>query len=58
MSLFLEKGEGREKERERNSGVREKPPLGALTLAQTGEEPVTQACAGTRNPTSDSRFGG
>ena len=46
--LFLKRGEGREKERERNINVRlpvARPPQRAW--------PATQACAPTRNQTSD-----
>ena len=47
--LFLERGEGREKERERNSNV-----WLPLTSPQLGIWPATQACALTENRTSNS----
>ena len=46
--LFLEKGEGREKERERNINV-----WLPLTCPLLGTWPVTQACALTGTQTSD-----
>ena len=45
--LFLERGEGREKERERNINV-----WLPLTRPQLGTWPATQACALTGNQTS------
>ena len=45
--LFLEKGEGREKERERNNVWL------PLIRPQLGTWPITQACALTENRTSD-----
>ena len=45
--LFLERGEGREKERERN--INQLP----LTCPQLGTWPATQACALTRNRNRD-----
>ena len=45
--LFLERGEGREKERERN--INQLP----LTHPQMGTLPSTQACTLTKNQTSD-----
>ena len=49
--FFLDRGEGREKERERNTNV-------WLPLARPllGTWPATQACALTGNPTSDHLF--
>ena len=52
IDLFLERGEGREKERERN--VDQLP----LARPQLGTWPSNQACALTGNPTSDLRFTG
>ena len=46
--LFLERGEGREKERERNINV-----WLPLTWPPLGTWPTTQACALTGNQTSD-----
>ena len=46
--LYLERREGREKERERDSNV-----WLPLTCAPPGSRPVTQACALTRNWTGD-----
>ena len=46
--LFLERGEGREKEKERNTGV-----WSPLSHPKLGTWPATQACALTRNLTSD-----
>ena len=52
--LFLERGEGREKERERNVHVREKHYLVAyLACPQLGTWPATQACALNGNRTCD-----
>ena len=48
MYLFLERGEGREKERERNFSV-----WLPLTHPQLGTWPTTQVCALTGNRTSD-----
>ena len=48
MYLFLEKGEGREKERERNISVRQKHGSVAFRTC-----PVTQARALARNRTRD-----
>ena len=54
--LFLERGEGREKERERNMDVQEKHQSdGCLSHAPNwgpGSRPM-QACALTGNPTGD-----
>ena len=46
--LFLERGEGREKERERNTNM-----WLPLKCPQLGTWPATQACALTGNQTSD-----
>ena len=46
--LFLERGEGREKEREKNINV-----LLPLACPQLGTWPVTQACPLTGNQTND-----
>ena len=51
--LFLERGEGREKERERNINVWEIHWLVASCMPPLGTWPTTQACALTRNWTSD-----
>ena len=53
--LILERGEGREKERERNIDVREKHQLVTFfpIRALTGTEPTTQACALTGNRTQE-----
>ena len=48
MYFFLERGEGREKERERNINV-----WLPLTWPTLGTWPATQACALTWNPTGD-----
>ena len=48
MYLFLERGEGKEKERERN--IKMWLPLVYPLL---GTRPATQACALTGNPTND-----
>ena len=48
MYLFLERGEGREKERERNINV-----WLPLTRPLLGTWPATQACALTGNQTCD-----
>ena len=48
MYLFLERREGKEKERERNINV-----LLPLTCSHLGTWPATQACALTGNQTSD-----
>ena len=54
MYLFLERGEEREKDRERNIYVREKhPSVASHMCARLGTEPLTQACALTRHPTGD-----
>ena len=47
--LFLERGEGREKEREKNIDADQLP----LIYPQPGTWPTTQACALTGNRTSD-----
>ena len=51
--LFLEKGEGREKERERNIDMWEIHWLVASHTAQMGTWPATQACTLTGNRTSN-----
>ena len=51
--LFLERGQGREKERETNVDVWEKHRSFASHTPPTGTWPVTQACALTGNQTSD-----
>ena len=51
ISLFLERGEGREKERERNIHV-----WLPLMLPQVGTWPTTQACALTGNRMGDVSF--
>ena len=48
ISLFLDRGEGREKERERNISV-----WLPLVLPLLGTWPASQACALTGNPTGD-----
>ena len=48
MYLFLERGEGREKEREKNGNV-----WLPLTRPQLGTWPTTLACALTGNQTGD-----
>ena len=53
MYLFLERGEGKEKERERN--INEWLPLACPLL---GTWPATQACALTGNPAHDPWFRG
>ena len=50
--LILERGEGREKERERNIGARNVDWL-PLARPQPGTRPKIQACALTGNRTSD-----
>ena len=50
--LFLERGEGREKERGRNIYVQERHRLVASQL-QLGTWPITQVCALTENRTGD-----
>ena len=45
MHLFLERGEGRQKERERTIIMREI----SISCLLYGTEPTTQACALTRN---------
>ena len=51
--LFLERGEGREKERERNISVWEKHQLVASCTPQPGTWPTTQASALTGNQSGD-----
>ena len=55
--LFFERGEGREKDREKNTDKRNINPL-PLVHAPTRTEPTTQACALTGNPTGDLSLGG
>ena len=57
INLFLERGQGREKERERNIGVRHTDQL-PLTCPHMGTWPITQARAPTGNPTSELSFAG
>ena len=55
--IFLERGDGREEERERNIDVGEKHrSVASSYLPQPGTEPATQACALTRNQTGDLCF--
>ena len=56
--LFILRERGREKERERNTDVRNKLGLVALTRPQLGTWPAVQACALTGNWTGDLRFVG
>ena len=49
LNLFLERGEGRAKERERNSDVGERSPLVAFHMPATGD----LACVLTGSRTSD-----
>ena len=51
--LLLERGEGREREKERNSNVQEIHPLVASSMPQLATWPTTQACALARNGTSN-----
>ena len=53
-NLILERGEGREKEMERNIDVRKKCQLAAfLYVPQPGTKPTAQACALTGDGTGD-----
>ena len=49
--IFLERGEGRETEKERNIVGREKHHLVTSRTPQMGTKPATQACALARNRT-------
>ena len=51
--LFLARGQGREKGRERNIDVREKHQLVASCMPPTGDLATTQACVLTGNQTGD-----
>ena len=51
--LFLERGEGREKERKRNVDVQEIHPSVASLTIPMGTLPATRACALTGNQTSN-----
>ena len=57
--LFIERGEGRENEKERNINAKEERRLVAFRISPAlGPEPTTQACALTRDRTSDLLFCG
>ena len=49
LLIYLERREGREKERERNIDVREKYQSVASPTFPTQDEPRTQVCTLTRN---------
>ena len=49
--MILERGEGREGERERNVDVKRNIDQSPLTNARTGTEAETQACARTQDKT-------
>ena len=58
IHLFLERAEGREKEREKNIDVLETHPSFVPSCPQLGTQPATQACALTGNQTSNLWFSG